>query len=296
MAFTTKNLFSSATVNESAGDSYVREDSENPRVTWKFTITGASDADAARTAVYSHLSNLTGNAGLPLDSVTISKTDSDSVYTAEVVYAERQQSDSDINEEEYVQPEIQDLDYSFSTTGGSRHLTHSFQTLFAVTSDGSTARNFGCGIGWNGEGFDGVDVVAPKLEFSISVNWPKTHFTQTMRLTLAAATGSINSAAWNGFGAGCVLFKGVSAQPVAFDNEDGERDYYWRATYQFEAQQAQTIPIGNSSVTKRGYDYVWRVVEQYEGTGGLEASVAQLNIERVYQEFDFDNLGLPFPE
>lgn len=309
MAFQTKTLNPSVTVVEKGGDSVSLDlDSANPSVTWKFWIRGAGYVHIAYQALWDYLgTNFLDDDGniasynLPLSSTKVTTTDSPDLHEAEVVF-QNDDSDSSINDSEYEQPEIQDLDYSYSTTGGSRHMTHSLETLGAATTDGSTPRNFGGGIGWNGESFDGCDVVSPKNEFSIAVNWPKTHFTQAVRLALANATGCINSAAWNGYAAGCCLFKGVSAQPVAFDYSDANgnsiRDYYWRATYSFEAAPAQTIPVGSTTLTKRGFDYVWRVVERVENTstGQIEASVAQVNVERVYPEFDFANLGLPLPE
>ena len=160
--------------------------------------------------------------------------------------------------------------------------------------------SFGHGIGWNGESFDGVDVSTPAATFSISVNWPKAFFTQAYRLALASATGSVNSTAWNGFSAGCVLFKGVTARPVAYSYTDGNgaaiRDYYWRSTYDFEARPATTMTFGGTTLVKRGFDYVWKATETNDSGAGLTSSVSQINVEQVYPEFDFANLGLPLPE
>ena len=176
-------------------------------------------------------------------------------------------------------------------------MTNSLATLGRA---GASLRDFGGGIGWNGAGFDGVDVITPHADFTISVNWPKSFFTQAYRLMLASATGAINSAAWQGFAAGCVLFKGVQAQPrsLKYTQPDGTtiKDWYWRATYQFEANPASTVVFNGTTLVKRGFDYLWKLSEKIEGANGeLESNVVQVNVEQVYPEFDFSLLLLPFP-
>lgn len=304
MAFNTTNLTSQIQVFEQGGDSLVRETGESPRAVWKFLVVGADNAPDAYDALFAYLQTHfvddDGNIAsynIPLDSIKLAKTDSDYLYEAEVVFAYRVANDETINEPEYEQPEIDEFDYTYTTTGGTAHITHSLATLGAAGAD---IRNFDGGIGWNGDSFDGVDIVTPRVEFSIGVNWPKTFFTQAYRLTLANATGCINSQAWNGFGAGCVLFKGVSAAPKSYKRvfPDGStlKDYYWRAQYTFEASPASTHTFNSTTLVKRGFDYLWALTEKIESsTGNLESRVVQMNVEQVYPEFDFANLLLPLP-
>lgn len=308
MSFSTVTLYNgTATVYEAGGASVVRETGDNPRVTWQFLIRGADDASDAYDALYTFLlTNFSDGSGgiasynMPLSNIRITTTDSNYIYEGEAVFEyppETELDDDEINETSYTQPEIDELDYTYSTTGGTSHITYSLATLGRA---GASLRDFDGGIGWNGSGFDGVDVITPHAEFSISVNWPKTFFTQAYRLALANATGCINSAIWQGFGAGCVLFKGVSASPKSFKYTapDGStvKDYYWRATYSFEANPASTIVFNNTTLVKRGFDYLWKLSEKTESSGGdLETEVVQVNVEQVYPEFNFANLLLPFP-
>lgn len=306
MSFSTITIFSSAVVNEAGGDSVTRETGQNPRVVWRFLIQGATDASDAYDALFDYLQdNFLDDGGniasynIPLSSIKISTTDSNYIYEADVVFEypnDANDESTDINEQTYQQPDVDELDYSYTTTGGTSHVSHSIATLGAA---GANIRDFDGGIGWNGDGFDGVDIITPHAEFSISVNWPKTFFTQAYRLMLANATGAINSAIWQGFAAGCVLFKGVNAQPKSFSKtlDDGStiKDYYWRATYTFEANPASTIVFNNTTLTKRGFDYVWKLSEKTENNGNLESDVVQVNVEQVYPEFDFSLLLLPFP-
>lgn len=308
MAFQTINLYDGpAQVFEAGGASVVRETGENPRVVWQFLIRGVDDASDAYDALYNYLlANFSDGDGgiasydIPLSNIRVSTTDSNYIYEGEATFEyppDAEIDDDDINDPTYEQPEIDELDYTYNTTGGTSHVTHSLATLGRA---GASLRDFDGGIGWNGNGFDGVDVITPHEEFTISVNWPKTFFTQAYRLALASATGSINSLPWQGFAAGCVLFKGVQASPKSFKYTapDGStvKDYYWRATYYFEANPASTIVFNGTTLVKRGFDYVWRLVEKTESTNGdLEAEVVQVNVEQVYPEFIFANLLLPFP-
>lgn len=304
MSFETTILYNGIQVFEKGdGGSLVRETGESPRATWQFGIVGASNAPAAYDALYSYLEEVfvdsDGNIAsynIPLDSIKLSTTENDHVYDAEVVFAYRT-SHEQINEPSYEQPQIAEFDYTYTTTGGTAHITHSLATLGAAGAD---IRNFDGGIGWNGDSFDGVDIVTPRVEFSIGVNWPKTFFTQAYRLTLANATGCINSQAWNGFAAGCVLFRGVTASPQSYKRTllDGStlKDYYWRAQYAFEASPASTHTFNSTTLVKRGFDYLWALTEKIESsTGNLESRVVQMNVEQVYPEFNFANLLLPLP-
>lgn len=311
MAFQTVSLTNGVTIGEIVGDSITREEGDAPRITWRFKINGADDASTAYASLLSWLeTNFSDGQGgiasynVPLSNIRLSATASPFSYTAEVTFEfpSQNQVDNDINDSGYTLPDIEPNDYMFSTLGGSSHITHSLETLSATPAESTaTARDFGGGIGWNGESFDGCDVVTPKPEFSITASWPKDYISTTYRLQIADATGATNSAKWDGYEPGCVLFKGMSARPVKFEYSDESnnkiQDWYWRATYSFEASPSVTLSFGGKQVKKRGYDYLWRLMEKTEDstTHELKTTVKQINVERVYPEFDFSLLGLPIP-
>lgn len=311
MAFQTVSLTNGVTIGEIVGDSITREEGDAPRITWRFKINGADDASTAYASLLSWLAVrfADGYGGIasynvPLSNIRLSATASPFSYTAEVTFEFPTQTpvSNEINDSGYTLPDIEPNDYQFSTLGGSSHITHSLQTLSAtpaVSTD--TTRDFGGGIGWNGESFDGCDVITPKQEFSITVSLPKDYVTTSYRLTMYAATGAINSAEFDGMGAGCVLFKGFTARPAKFEysDENGNKiqDWYWRATYSFEAAASVSLNFGGQTIVKRGFDYLWRLMEKIEDatTHELKTTVKQINVERVYPEFDFDLFGLPLP-
>ena len=279
-------------VAEAMGTSLEVEEGTRARVVWRFKVSGADDASVALAALKTYIDQQFGGESynLPLATTRISTTDNSEVYDAEVVFEEVEQEDFSEESEEYEPPTVEDDDYSFSTGGGSSHISHSYATA-SYPATGETARDFGGGIGWNGESFDGCDVVTPKVEFSITVSRPKWFLNSTYRRTLANATGSVNSVAWDGYAPRCVLFKGVNARPQRVSG-----DWYWRIVYSFAAAPAVQLTFGGATVTKAGFDYLWRLTRATEANGELNSEVAQINVERVYPTFDFANLQLPLPE
>ena len=165
-----------------------------------------------------------------------------------------------------------------------------------------TLRNFDRGIGLNEDNsFDGCDIVTPHVSFTITVSRPRLFLTSDTRMLLAQATGAVNSAPFDGFAAGELRFNGINSNKVEYyytENGQSYKNWYWRISYSFEASPNVPLVFNNVPVVKRGWDYVWQLVERKENTttGQLDCAVRQLNVERVYPEFDFALLGLPLPE
>ena len=75
------------------------------------------------------------------------------------------------------------------------------------------------------------------------------------------------------------------------------RDWYWRATYSFEAAASKAIVVGNTTLVKRGFDYASQVSSSYADptTGATITAVEQVDILQMYPAFDFANLMIPLP-
>lgn len=302
--FETVPIFGALEITEASGESFTRETGENPRVSRAFYIRGAQDASTAYSALiswlYANFDDGYGNIAsynIPLNAVRLTATDSPFLYKAECEFAYRSDDSNAINDPDYIVPDIEDDDYSYSTGGGTRHITHSYGTT-SLHLSGETARSFGNGIGWNGEGFDGLDVQCPHAEFSIDVSVPRRFFNQTYRLALANMTGGVNLAPWNGFPARCVQFKGVSSrkQKFSYSGPRGEElyDWYWRASYAFEARPQETVTFGGNTAVKGGFDHMWNLTDTVvDGYGNVGSQVVQINIEQVYPAFNFSALQLP---
>lgn len=306
MSFETTPIYSAIEIKEAGDASFIRETGQNPRVEWKFLVRGAEDASTAYAALvtwlfenYADSDGSIASYNIPLHTIRFSATGSNFVYEADCTFEYKTDDSNSINDVDYQSPDIEDKDFQYSTSGGTQHITHSYGTV-AIPAVGETVRDFGHGIGWNGESFDGIDVECPHSEFSVSVSLPKTFVTTAYRVAMANMTGAINSVAWGGFDAYCVQFKNFVAKPQKFSytgpNGEERFDWYWRAEYQFEARAPETIVFGGVSTVKPGFDYLWRVEEKTVGSdGGATSETVQINIERVYRSFDFRYLNIPFP-
>ena len=303
------NLLNGITVGER--DRQEREEGDNPRATRYFVVTGTDNGGAAYSALVNYLAtNFDDGYGgiatydIPLKTIRMSKLEGADAFDAECVFEFPANSDAgnDVNDVQYEPPDVQDCDYQFTATGGTSHVTHSGATLYAVPAVGETVRDFGGGIGLNNEGgYDGVDILTPRCNFTISQSFPKSWFNSYYRKAVASCIGCVNMYAFDGFPAGCVQLKSVDAKPVWFSYTDPAtgnqiKDWYWRASYRFDVMPQMSLVFAGQTIVKRGFDYLWKLTEKTEDANGNATSrIVQINVEQVYGQFDFEELCLPIP-
>jgi len=173
---------------------------------------------------------------------------------------------------------------SFATTGGTLHLNQSYGTRASYPAPGRTAPNYQGAIGVDGSTVNGVDVTVPAFNFSLRRRFK---FVSTAYLAqVLSLTGKVNSATWEVFAAGELLFLGAEGA------EDDEN--YVDMTYQFAARPNQTgLTIGGiNGITKRGWDYLW-VKHEEKVVADLVLTVpAAVYIEQVYPEGNLSTLGI----
>lgn len=303
------NLLNGIVVGER--DRQEREEGENPRATRYFVVTGTDNGGEAYAALFSYLSeNFDDGSGniatydIPLKAIRLTKLEGAAAFDAECTFEFPANADAstDVNDVDYELPDVENCDYQFTATGATSHITHSSATLYAVAASGETVRDFDGGIGLNDDGdFDGVDVYTPRCNFSISQSFPKVWFNTNYRKVIVSCIGCVNKYAFDGFPAGCVQLKAVDAKPVWFTytnaaTGDQVKDWYWRATYRFDVMPQTTITFNGTTIVKRGFDYLWKLVEKTEDSNGnATAKIVQVNVEQVYPEFNFSELELPLP-
>ena len=173
---------------------------------------------------------------------------------------------------------------SFSTAGGSRHVEVSHATrAYAITG---TAPNFNHGIGWNGEGFDGVDIVSPSIVFDVTARTPAGFVANFAKFLnkVVPFVGCVNSKTFYGCEAGTILFNGITSSSLKSRQTSlGTNDYYWEMTYSFAASPNVTLNVNGVAVPKLGWEYIWAL--------GGEESVRAVYVEQVYQYADLSQLG-----
>lgn len=178
--------------------------------------------------------------------------------------------------------------WSFSTEGGSEHITSSIATRKAYGFEGEFNPDMGKAIRVTDSGVEGVDIDAKVFAWSETHTYPTAAITESFCATIFAATKCTNHAAWRWFAQGEVLLKNVSGRSVDKDK--------WEVTYEFEARpNRQNFSVGAIQVgSKRGHEYLWA---RYEKEVNVNRDVTvrvptAVYIEQVYEEYNFSLLGI----
>ena len=217
--------------------------------------------------------------GLPLFDIRIIHK-ADWCYIAEAIYKSRTPK-TQVVESEYG-PVV-----SFSTTGGTQHITQSpATTSYAKTGD--TAPDFKGAIGYDGERVAGVDIGSAKFEFS--EDWssldPTTFDNTYLREKITPLTYKTNNAAFRGYATGSVLFLGAEGRR----SSGGVRSI----TFKFAVSPNATgLTIGEiTGVNKLGWDYLWVLHKSVEDQGSLIKQPKAAYVESVYESGSFSDLGI----
>ena len=179
-------------------------------------------------------------------------------------------------------------EWSVDTTGGTQHITISKETKESYKNPGGTAPDTMLVIGASKTGEpSGCDIVVPKFEMSTTRRYE--FITLNYLWTVAQMTGTTNDATFLGvFPAGTTLYLGGT-----FNYRDGEG---WSVTHRFSVAPNKTGNIADANPVKRvspnGHDYVWCTYEDVVSNDLKVSNPATCYVERVYDESDFDDLGL----
>jgi len=192
---------------------------------------------------------------------------------------------------------------SFDTSGGTSHMTqcHDWdnggETKYAAS--GETAPDQFGAIGVDGNSVNGVDVIAPALNWTESYDVPSNYVSAAYIRRIAGMTGTTNSASFRGFATGEVLFGGAQGS----HEWDDQKGYgCWTLNYKFIASQnadgtatgAPKLKFGDiTDIQKKGHEYIWC---RYSSTSGSDNILTQkpqyVYVNRVYRSTNFSNLGI----
>ena len=257
--------------------SFSYTDGNSPSAELKLVVRGALEAYPAYMAVVNYLQRTYGDetgyitmCNVPLSTIKLNKLACDFAYTAECSFqfeedttgngndgsADSRESNKRgtspnnpiINNNGYQMPDIQASDFQYANTGGTMHLTHAYsQRSYYLSPETTKAYNYYNGIGQCNDGvYDGVDVVCPAEVFSVTVSAPYYWLNSYYRTLITGCTGCTNQYPFWGYAPECVLFKGISASPVALNytdlNGNAVKSWYWRIRYEFEARRGIVIP------------------------------------------------------
>lgn len=177
---------------------------------------------------------------------------------------------------------------SFDTTGGTRHMTQSLETVGAYGT-GAAVTDFGGAIGVDGDKVNGVDIPGPAtFTFQLTKSWPVALMNQAKVVSIAEMTFKTNTDIFYQFAAGTLLFLGASGSQRGFKD--------WEVTYQFGFSPNVTglSTGGISGIAKKGWEYLWFAYNP-DVNGAANRRVIKpyaAYVERVCEIDAFANLGI----
>lgn len=207
-------------------------------------------------------------------------------------------------EAEYKSPtndrQTNDASFSFTTGGGTQHITHSRSTVLVVngqTAAGSptVATSFMGGIGVTDTSVEGVDIHVSSFDFKATFYLPPAKVTSAYVTTLKSSTSCVNSndVAVNidgveiDFAPGELLLLGAEGS-----KRHGFSD--WEFTTNWSAQCNRTsFNVGPVTVSaKKGWDYLWvsYLTDVDTGSNAMTQSVKGVYIEQVYAYTDLNGI------
>jgi hypothetical protein len=182
--------------------------------------------------------------------------------------------------------------WSWDTSGGTVLMKGSRATRTYKVPGFPDAPNLRGAIGVKGAEVEGVEVVTPLLKLTATYR----HLQSASVLNnstvdayikkLARLTGRTNSIPWKTYEQGELLFLGSTGEYVP--GKDTEVQYHFAAS-----ENASSLTIGQiTGIVKRGHEYLWIAFRATDASGELVPQPRYCYVERVYNEFDFNELGI----
>ena len=213
--------------------------------------------------------------GRNLSAVNINQDESSlgDIWTAHVEWSTRPTNQQQQNQNYPQQPGV-DPQESFNSIGGTAHITTAFDEIGVMTDGVTPAPPLYGGIGWNGDRFEGVDIVSPTFEFTLSHKYPYSSVTSTIRNGWLSLIGCVNLDTFWAFSPGEVLYCGFSGQSVT--EYDGslitidETTYqaaqnYYQISHNFKCSpNVSSMSVAGVNISKLGWEYIWVLRQKYD--------------------------------
>jgi hypothetical protein len=181
-------------------------------------------------------------------------------------------------------------EWSFTTTGGTQRLYQSLETRSKDRAGVLLPADYKRAIGVTKDGVEGVDVVAPKFEFTYTAKFAA--LSAGYLKILGRMSGEVNAAGFMGWAEEEVLYLGATG---AFRQGDVAQGGGWTVTFNFAAGKNRTNVAVSPDITLpevRAWDYVWVSYEEGESNGVKTRTAIAAYAERVYPKGDFSTLGI----
>ncbi len=245
-----------------------------------FFVTDYTDAEEAMSAVHSIAPKVIGN--MALQKISVQENHGNGTFVIDANYVPQSSSGS-IN----IAPEKTPIKCSFSTIGGSAVRT---QAIKQVMTPGAISMHNG--INFNGESFEGIEVVTRHLTETYTKTFKASHYNSTYKRTLAQLSGKVNKEPFKSWEAGEVLFLGASTNYSTADK-------YIEVTFQFAIElnkKGFDFAGFHLPQRKRGWDYMWAHYQDEINQNGdnkiLMPKAKGVYVAQVYDFSIFTALGI----
>lgn len=188
---------------------------------------------------------------------------------------------------------------SFKTGGGTARIEQSLAQVVRYGAVGVDPPDFEGLIGVNGDKVEGVEIVTPKIQVTVTKKFLATTLASNYCMTLCQLTGTVNNGdftlSWLGqsitFTQGEALFLGASINDGGRDDDEAQ---LIEIVFDFEIS-FPTIDrtIGTiTGINKAGWEYLWVRYEDNVSEDVHTKRPLSAHVERVYEEGDFSMLGI----
>ena len=224
------------------------------------------------------------NRDVNLDSIEIDERLTDDIWKIAANYPTDPENETEQEQEQEV-PE-----FSMDISGGTKHITHSKETIGSYSADEETpAPDYQRAINVDDDNqVNGVDVVNCSFTFTEKHFYTNSKMSNSFKREIAFLVGKVNSNTFRQWENGELLFMGASGSRRGTARKDK-----WEVTFRFAvSMNATNIPVGESITipAKNGWDYLWVKYADNVKNNSLVKEIKAAYVERVYDYESFTPL------
>lgn len=180
-------------------------------------------------------------------------------------------------------------EFSMDISGGTKHITHSKETVASYSADESPAPDYQRAINVSQENkVDGVDIVNCSFSFTEKHYYTDRKMSNDFKRTIASLVGKVNSVSFRQWEPGELLFMGATGSRRGKTAKDK-----WEVTFRFAVSMNATDISISETITipeKKGWDYLWVKYADDVDKNTLVKTIQAAYVERVYDYESFSPL------
>lgn len=223
------------------------------------------------------------NIYVELDTIAIDERLAHDVWRVMANYPHKDDNLTDNDQNEI--PE-----FSFDISGGTKHITHSKETVFSASSDPKKkAPDYSRAINVDQDGkIGGVDIVNSTFSFTEKHFFKNSKVNNSFKRTIASLVGKVNSNSFRHWEPGELIFMGATGSRRGKTSKDK-----WEVTFRFAVSMNVTNLQVSDNITipkKNGWDYLWVKYKDNVEKNTLIKEIDSAFVERVYDYVSFNPL------